>query len=118
MGFGDWKAICLDNCSEAMGKMVTYCKQDVKLLEDVFHKLQPYVNHNIHVGAATGYGRFSCPSCGSDNIIYRKSRHTKAGILKHQLQCKVKACGSYFTVSNKVWEEKLKDDWRKNQSSK
>jgi hypothetical protein len=59
-----------------MDKMVEYCKKDVELLEDVFHKLQPYVKHNIHTGAHTGYGRFSCPSCAS----------TECSITQNQVQ--------------------------------
>jgi len=117
VGFQDWVEITLNNCSEAMDKMVKYCKQDVRLLEDVFHKLQPYVEHNRHVGAHTGYGRFSCPNCGSEDSVYRKKRHTKSGILKHQLQCKSKKCGRYFTISNKVFEEKMKNDWSKSQQT-
>jgi predicted RNA-binding Zn-ribbon protein involved in translation (DUF1610 family) len=117
MGFGDWKAICLDNCSEAMDKMVTYCKQDVRLLEDVFHKLQPYVNHNTHVGAATGGGRFSCPNCGSENVTHQRKRYTMTGVLRHTLKCHEQYCGKHFTISNKVWEDKLKDDWAKKQTA-
>lgn len=116
VGFDDWVKITLDNDKEAMDKMVEYCKKDVVLLENVFHKLQPYVHHNTHAGAATGHGRFSCPKCGSDRLIRNRSKYTKTGILKHQLRCKEKHCKSYFTISNKVWEEKLKNDWMKKQS--
>ena len=38
-----WKDIVLNNSKEAMLKMVTYCKQDVQLLEEVYNKLQNYV---------------------------------------------------------------------------
>lgn len=37
-----WKDITLDNCQNAMDKMVKYCKQDVVLLEKVYKKLQPF----------------------------------------------------------------------------
>lgn len=105
-----------DSYRIALDKMVEYCKKDVRLLEDVFHKIQPYVEHNHHVGAQTGGGRFTCPSCGSDNVAHQKQRYTKAGILKHQLRCKTDNCGKYFTVSNKVWEQKMSDDWKKSQT--
>lgn len=118
VGFQDWVDITLDNCEKAMNKMVEYCKKDVVLLEDVFHALQPYVKHNIHAGAATGYGRFSCPNCGSDNVSHQRKRYTASGILKHQLLCKEDSCGRFFTISNKVWEEKMKDDWNKSQRDK
>jgi len=125
MGWSDWVAICLpllntpDNLPEtyhdALNKMVMYCEKDVRLLEDVFHKIQPYVVHNTHVGAHTGNGRFSCPSCGSENVTHQRKRYTKSGMLRHTLKCHEKHCGKHFTVSNKVWEEKLKDDWAKSQ---
>lgn len=115
VGFQDWVDITMKDCETAMNKMVEYCKKDVELLENVFHKLQPYVEHNQHAGAATGYGRFSCPKCGNEKANYQKKRYTKTGILKHQLRCKEKHCGSYFTVSNKVWEERLKQDWAESQ---
>lgn len=38
-----WKSIILENDKEAMNKMVKYCKEDVALLERVYHKLQAYV---------------------------------------------------------------------------
>lgn len=38
-----WKDITLNNCKVSMDKMVTYCKQDVVLLEKVYKKLQPFV---------------------------------------------------------------------------
>lgn len=37
-----WRDICLNNSSKAMKKMVEYCEEDVRLLERVYNKLQPY----------------------------------------------------------------------------
>lgn len=37
-----WKKIMMNNCTDSMKKMVTYCQQDVLLLEKVYNKLQPY----------------------------------------------------------------------------
>lgn len=37
-----WKDITLNNSKPAMKKMVTYCKKDVTLLEEVYKRLQPY----------------------------------------------------------------------------
>lgn len=114
VGFDDWIKITLNNDQEALNKMVDYCKKDVELLEDVFHKIQPYVHHNTHVGDY----RFSCPSCGSKEVVLRRTRYTKSGIPKRQLQCTVKKCRRYFTISNKVWQNKLADDWKESQSEK
>jgi len=98
-----------DTYQTALDKMVTYCHQDIKLLEDTFHLMQPYVSNESHVGAHTGFGRYSCPNCANDKPHHSKKRTTKAGTVRHQLQCP--DCKTYYTVSNKVWEEKLKADF-------
>lgn len=117
MGWGDWVDICLPlvkggelpkSYHAALKKMVKYCEKDVQLLEDVFHKLQPYVNPNTHTGASAGYGRWSCPKCGDDKPTIHDTRHTKAGMKRHQMKCS-KGCG-YFTISNAVLMAKMKAD--------
>jgi hypothetical protein len=105
IGWQDWVDICLHRKNDALDEMVKYCKQDVVLLEDVFHKLQPYVEHNQHAGAFGGYGRYSCPSCGSDEVNHLRLRYTKAGTPKHQMRCMAKNCKRYFTISNKVYQQ-------------
>jgi hypothetical protein len=93
---------------DALDKMVMYCKKDVKLLEDAFHRVQPYIEHNTHTGAHAGFGRWSCPKCGDDKPYIHKSRTTKAGTKTHQMKC-TKGCG-YFTITNAVLMQKLKSD--------
>jgi hypothetical protein len=39
------------------------------------------------------------------------------GVLRHTLKCHEQYCGKHFTISNKVWEDKLKDDWAKKQTA-
>jgi len=106
--YGLWKDILLNNCSKAMNDMVKYCKKDVVLLEQVYHKLQPYINDNTHVGEAMGMGRYSCPSCGCDKPHYNRMLITKAGMRRHTLRCG--DCKKYYTVSNAVWMQKLEAD--------
>jgi hypothetical protein len=96
--------ICI--CWKWEGQKEVHCKKDVDLLEQVFHRLQPFITHNHHAGEKGGFGRYSCPKCGHDNPTYQKMRVTKAGTKRHQLSCK-SGCG-YFTVSNAVWMQKLK----------
>ncbi len=110
--YGLWKDILLKQCPKAMAEMVKYCKKDVALLEEVFHKLQPYINPNAHVGEHAGFGRYSCPKCGNDKPAYQKARTTKAGMKRHDLRCT--ECKSYFTVSNAVWMKKLEVDHLEN----
>jgi DNA polymerase elongation subunit (family B) len=48
----------------AMDKMVKYCKQDVKILERVYKKLQPHLTNTVsHI--AYNKNRDICPGCGS-----------------------------------------------------
>jgi len=98
---------------DALDKMVKYCKQDVKLLEDVFHKIQPYVKPNQHRGAYSGLGRFTCPHCASKKVAHQRKRYTATGMLRHQMRCK--SCSHHFTISNKVWQDKMQEDWNEQQ---
>lgn len=41
-GYDLWKRIILNDDKEAMKEMVAYCEEDVRLLERVYNKLQPY----------------------------------------------------------------------------
>tara|TARA_R110002051_G_scaffold174865_1_gene244968 strand:+ start:1294 stop:2139 length:846 start_codon:yes stop_codon:yes gene_type:complete len=123
MEYADWDLICKPlipkhfgfeielpkSYHTAMRKMIKYCELDVIKLEEVFHELQPYIDHNHHAGEVGGFGRYSCPKCGNDKPFHNKSRYTKAGILTHSLKCP-KGCG-YYTVSNAVWLQKLKADF-------
>jgi len=101
-GFDLWKDIILRNDEEAMNKMIKYCQQDVKLLEMVFNKLNPYVKSKTHVGMMLGGDKCSCPECGSSNYTISKRRMSASGLKKIQLQCR--DCGKYNTISDKQLE--------------
>jgi hypothetical protein len=113
VSFSDWSAIVLNNDRDALDKMVAYCKVDVEVLEGVFHKLQPYVISNSHAGAATGHGRYSCPSCGSEDVHNKGARTTATGLPRYRMLCKNDLCGKYFTVTTKVLQDKIADDYVK-----
>lgn len=80
----------------AVKEMVAYNKVDVKVLEDVYLKLRPYMKGHPHIGAMSGDDKnHSCPKCGSDDLSTSKTRYTAAGIKKSQMQCNT--CHSYST---------------------
>lgn len=122
MEYDDWNLICLPLIPKQLGyeielpktyydaltKMVKYCEVDVLKLEDVFHHIQPYIEHNHHAGEKAGFGRYSCPKCGDDNPHHHMIRVSKAGTKKHQLRCD-KGCG-FYCVTNSVWMQKLTAD--------
>lgn len=103
--FQMWKDICLDNSQKAMRKMVKYCRRDVRLLQRVWEKLEPYYAPKTHVGALTGDERWTCPQCGAGNVIKSKTRKTPAGMTQHQMHCK--ECCRYFTISDLVFRQYL-----------
>ena len=41
-GYYLWKRIVLNDDPDAMKQMIAYCEEDVRLLERVYNKLQPY----------------------------------------------------------------------------
>jgi len=103
--FGMWRDILLRNCPKAMKRMVSYCKKDVELLEQVYHKLAPYHNPKSHVGVMTGNEKWTCPHCGSPNVHCSKTKTTARGTIQRQMQCK--DCGRYFTISDTAYRDYL-----------
>lgn len=122
MEYADWDLICKPlipvyfgykvklpkSYKAAMNKMIKYCELDVIKLEEVFHEIQPYIDHNHHAGEKGGFGRYSCPKCGNDNPSIHEHRVTKAGTKRHTMRCP-KGCG-YYTISNAVLMQKYKAD--------
>lgn len=100
--FSLWKAVLL-NDETALAKMVRYCKQDVKVLEAVYHRLAPYITNSVHHGALHGLPKHSCPECGGMHTTVSKRRVTASGTIKVQLQCQ--DCGKYFTVSESNYKK-------------
>ncbi len=79
-----WKSIVDDKSPAGMRKMVTYCKQDVRLLEKVFDRMSPYME------SVTSTARYSndCPECGrGDKVRCRGKRKRKTGYTYIQLCC-------------------------------
>jgi hypothetical protein len=95
--FDMWKDIVLDNCPIAMKQMVAYCKEDVRLLQKVWNKLQPFHKDKTHAGVAMGFERWTCPHDGSANVKTNLKRVTAMGTPQFQMQCK--DCGKYYTIS-------------------
>jgi len=80
-GFKLWKG-CMESDTSSWKKMVSYCKQDVKLLERVYLKFRPYISNHPNVGVYNEGIRPCCPKCGSDKIYYRGWYHTNLSKFK------------------------------------
>lgn len=84
----------------AQSKMASYCKQDVRVLEDIFKVMRPLMkgmpNHNQFLKEDC------CPNCGSLNIQSRGWAAKKEKVLR-RLQCQ--DCGKWATVHPKGVKE-------------
>lgn len=101
-----WKRVCFNNDKEALKQMVNYCNKDVILLEDIYHKIQSYVDTNTHVGVHNGEGKWTCPSTGSKDVSYIKPIITKSGTIQRHM--KSNADGTDYKISNTAYKEFLK----------
>lgn len=110
MSYQDWKDILLNKSKDAMNKMVSYCKKDVVLLEQVYKELSKYSEHKMHVGVLHGDEKWSCGHCGSQDVYCNKTRVTKMGTIRRQMYCR--SCDGHTTISNKSYmnylQEKMK----------
>lgn len=88
---------------KALKRMVDYCEQDVILLEDVFHVLSPYIDHNTNHAVQVGsYGdRWKCPNCTSGKVVLSHTDTTPLGVIRRHMKCK--ACKKQYPVSNKTY---------------
>jgi DNA polymerase III epsilon subunit-like protein len=88
-----------DGDKKAVAQMVKYNKEDVRLLERVYKRIQPYIK-TPHIGAIQGKDKStSCPNCGSTKFEsgQDKIRYTAAGVKRLQRQCN--KCHKYTTFT-------------------
>jgi hypothetical protein len=101
-GFDLWKNIVLNKDKEALKNMVEYCKNDVAILEKVYHELAKYVPHKTHLGALVTGEKTCCPECGSSDLRHSQTRYSATGTPRIQMQCN--NCHKYHTVANRTYE--------------
>lgn len=77
-GFALWEG-CMANDPASWETMEAYNKQDVKLLEDLYDVLRPWIkshpNHNLHLDSDSDH---LCPNCGSENLKKRGYAYTSS----------------------------------------
>lgn len=106
-GFNLWVKV-LHNDQEAMNTMVEYCKQDVVVLEDVYHAMQHYVKPNTHAGVhllGSNY-KYSCPMCGEKHLELIKTDVTQKGFISRVVECT--NCHHVYNISNKSYMNYIK----------
>jgi len=67
-GFELWKG-CMSGDAASWDKMKKYNQVDVKLLEEVYLKLRPWIKN--HPTVNMGEAEMCCPNCGSNNVNRR-----------------------------------------------
>lgn len=90
--FGMWLDI-MKGDAESLARMVKYNKQDVRLLEDVYLKLRPFMtdhpNENLFNVVDV------CPVCGGKKFKKQGFKYTRQGA-KQQYQCLADKCHAWF----------------------
>lgn len=89
-GFSLWKG-CMEGDEKAWKKMIQYNKNDVKLLEDVYLKLRPWITNHPNLNIMLGTDR-NCPNCGSNQLQKRGTYKTNTNVYQ-QYWCK--SCGKW-----------------------
>lgn len=87
-GYKMWND-CLDGCQKAQRKMAKYCAGDVRLTEDVYLRLRPYILNHPHLHDTPGH---SCANCGEDRLTSQGWKRTKYFKVQ-SLKCT--SCGSW-----------------------
>jgi DNA polymerase elongation subunit (family B) len=85
---------CVNGDTKSWNKMIKYCKNDVKILEELYFILRPYMpNHpNVALLAEKPNG---CPKCGSVNIQFRGLQRSNTSTFR-RIQCV--DCGAWSRV--------------------
>lgn len=107
-GFELW-ARCLEGDKDAFEEMVAYNIQDVRLLEDVYLALRPWMPNHPNVGVYLDSEEPVCPKCGSTHVHKRGFAYTQVGKYP-RYQCQ--DCGGWsrgrFTVQEKPVRQALR----------
>lgn len=61
---------CVVGDEKALKAMQLYCDQDVRVLEEVYLKLRPYIQPHPNVGLHIASDVEVCATCGSDNLFW------------------------------------------------
>jgi hypothetical protein len=95
-GFELWVK-CMKGDKDAWKRMEKYNRQDVRLLQDLYTKLRPWIEKHPNIGAFEDIP--ACPKCGSEKRQQRGYSVTQ--LLKYpRYQCM--SCGGWFRGNKSV----------------
>jgi DNA polymerase elongation subunit (family B) len=104
-GFSLWTRVMAGD-KKALREMVDYCKGDVELTERVYQEIHQYTVIKSNKAVLDGGERWQCPQCSSTQVYCNKTRATKMGTIKREMNCK--NCKRNFTISNKSYMDYVK----------
>lgn len=90
---------CLAGDPKAWAKMKKYNIQDVRLLEELYEKLKPWIKAHPNVGLYTDSETSVCPTCGSADLERRGYAIKTTG--KYQ-RFRCRGCGTWPTATRRV----------------
>lgn len=96
-GHGLWVR-CLAGEAQAWATMKRYNIQDVRLLEDLYEQLKPWISKHPHQGLYADKDGV-CNKCGSDNLEKRGFAYTDLGKFQ-QFRCR--GCGGWSRSSQRI----------------
>lgn len=71
----------------ALKEMIKYNIQDVIVTEELYLKLRKYISNVSHLGVLQNCDKYTCPTCGSNNISLYKTTVTTSGTIQRIMIC-------------------------------
>jgi len=126
--FGMWMDLTIDRfmhpvetAKKALDDMIAYCKEDVLLLERVFHEIQSYKKHVFNYAAkedpSDPDSKWRCPECGGHDVRCNKTITTAKGYIRRDMMCKNKDCNvRSYRISNSAYRTYLQ--WKSDEAQR
>ena len=102
--FDLWKK-CMEGDETSLGYMLEYNKQDVKVLEEVYLKLLPWIKGHPNMNAFMDEP-LVCTNCGSDEVELLEGQYYYTQVNKYPL-LRCKHCGAIFRGRASISTETL-----------
>lgn len=87
-----WKR-CLGGDTEALNEMLTYNKQDVVVLEEIYCRILPWIKNHPNISNYME-NKISCVKCGSESLV-KLNRYFFTPSGRYELY-RCKSCGAIF----------------------
>jgi RNase P subunit RPR2 len=100
MEFDDWKR-CVEGSEEHLQKMLDYNKKDVKIMEELYLYLRPWIPAHANLGLYADMDRECCPNCQSTELQWRGQYATPLGLY---MAFRCGGCGAIGRSSKKRYK--------------